>query len=98
MLVEVETADGLQHSTLLQNAETVRLIGPKKDDRNVASSAETVPLEKSSSSNAQLVQQQQQQWQATAVTELQPGQHIFMLRQGGARHTGISIQENINEK
>ena len=28
VLVEAETADGLRHSVLLQNAETVRLIGP----------------------------------------------------------------------
>lgn len=29
MLVEAETEDGLKHSTLLQNAETVRLVGPR---------------------------------------------------------------------
>jgi 3-dehydroquinate synthase class II len=28
LLVEAETPDGARHSTLLQNAETVRLVGP----------------------------------------------------------------------
>ena len=31
VLVEAETPDGIRHSTLLQNAETVRLIGPSEE-------------------------------------------------------------------
>ena len=33
-----------------------------------------------------------------SVSELQIGQNVLMRLQGAARHTGISIQENIVEK
>ena len=33
-----------------------------------------------------------------SVSELQVGQNVFVHLQGAARHTGISIQENIVEK
>lgn len=103
MLVEAETADGLRHSTLLQNAETVRLIGPSKHSIAAASSSDSKAGASQSTDGPAAQQQQQQQlgqqqWKAIAVTELQPGQQVFLLRQDGARHTGISIQENINEK
>lgn len=75
VLVEAETEDGVKHSILLQNAETVRLVAP--DELSLASS-------KSAG--------------AVSVTELQVGQPVYVHLQGAARHTGISIQENILEK
>ncbi|KAK9826503.1 hypothetical protein WJX81_007331 [Elliptochloris bilobata] len=66
VLVEAATADGERHSLLLQNAETVRLVGPC--------------------------------WRAVAVSELREGDAIFLLRQAGARHTGIAVQEFVLEK
>ena len=35
---------------------------------------------------------------AVSVTELQVGAPVYVHLQGAARHTGISIQENIVEK
>jgi hypothetical protein len=38
VLVEVETSDGRRHSLLLQNAETVKLVGPQRNSRTQAAS------------------------------------------------------------
>lgn len=97
MLVEAETAEGQRHSTLLQNAETVRLVGPKDSAPAAAGSAASESAAAGSSTDGSIAAARQQ-WQAVAVTELRPGQQVYLLRQAGARHTGISIQENINEK
>lgn len=37
-------------------------------------------------------------WRAVAVSELREGDAIFLLRQAGARHTGVAIQEFVLEK
>ena len=37
-------------------------------------------------------------WLAVAVSELREGDAIFLLRQAGARHTGVAIQEFVLEK
>jgi 3-dehydroquinate synthase class II len=79
VLVEAKTADGQLHSVLLQNAETVKLVGP-----GVATGQGGVAKGRS--------------WRAVSVTEMQPGAQVLVLRQEGARHTGISIQESIVEK
>ena len=108
MLVEAETPDGVRHSTLLQNAETVRLVCPtgsaKSSNGGGSSSSPSKatggqleqqlmaqPLQRTSSTGAG------QAWQAVSVSSLQPGQQVFLLMQAGARHTGISIQEQIKE-
>ena len=87
MLVEAETPDGEAHSLLLQNAETVRLIGPSGEPpmrvlRGSASEGECSSVS----------------WQAVSVSELQVGQAVYVRRQGAARHTGISIDEFIREQ
>ena len=37
-------------------------------------------------------------WRAVAVSELRDGDDIYLMRQAGARHTGIAIQEFVLEK
>lgn len=74
VLVEAETKDGLRHSILLQNAETVRLMVPKDETSEISIAG------------------------AVSVSELQTGQPVLLYLQGAARHTGISIEENIVEK
>ncbi|CAD7694954.1 unnamed protein product [Ostreobium quekettii] len=74
ILVEAETPDGEVVSALLQNAETVRLVGPSMGGQGSDS------------------------WAATSVSELQEGDQLYVYRQQGARHTGISIDERIVEK
>lgn len=94
MLVEAETKDGLRHSLLLQNAETVRLIGP----------AQSLNASDSSEANHQSADVKTEaehglaSYQAVSVTELQVGQTVYLHLQGAARHTGISINETIIEK
>ena len=36
-------------------------------------------------------------WRAISVSQLAPGDQVLILQQEGARHTGIAIQERINE-
>lgn len=70
VLVEAATPDEQRHSILLQNAETVRLVGPV--DANG--------------------------WRSIPVTQLQQGDELLVHLQGAARHTGVSIQEQIAEQ
>jgi len=86
VLVEAETPDGERHSALLQNAETVRLIGPSI----VAAANNSAPNPPSASASPS--------WQALSVSEIKPGDSIFIHLQDAARHTGISIEEKILEK
>lgn len=37
-------------------------------------------------------------WHAVSVSQLMPGDQMFVLRQEGARHTGVAIQESISER
>jgi len=98
VLVEAETQNGQRHSILLQNAETVRLIGPRTTMSSVSN------MENKSSGPSQTPEQsdvsgsQKSQSDAVSVSELQIGQSVYLHLQGAARHTGISIQENIVEK
>jgi hypothetical protein len=103
MLVEAETPDGVRHSTLLQNAETVRLVGPSSSSSTRSSSSinsSTVPpaAPGGSSQAGSSTGSSPQRWRAVSVSELQPGEEVYLLLQEAARHTGISIQERISEK
>ncbi|GMH40940.1 hypothetical protein BSKO_08844 [Bryopsis sp. KO-2023] len=75
VLVEAELPDGDKVSTILQNAETVRLVGPSGNDPTGA-----------------------REWNVISVAEIKEGDLVYVLNQGGARHTGISIKECIVEK
>lgn len=65
ILIEAE-ADGERISTLLQNAETIKLVGADGSPRSVA--------------------------------DLKIGDQVMVYLEGGARHFGMSIEENIIEK
>ena len=99
MLVEAETPDQLRHSLLVQNAETVRLVGP-------ALAAGDLPAQRMSGRPAASMSQATEvdnedaadDWRAASVSELRVGDSLFVLRQAAARHTGISVQESITEQ
>lgn len=99
MLIEAETDDGLRHSTLLQNAETVRLVCPSSSSNTPSSSSHSSSSSMSTPAQAgdDASSTTKQAWQAVSVSTLQPGQKVFLLMQEGARHTGISIREQIKE-
>ena len=86
VLVEAKTSDDVVHSLLLQNAETVRLVGLAS---NTQSSGQAVNDRKESS---------QASWRAMSVSQLQVGDKVYLRQQGAARHTGISIDERIVER
>lgn len=92
--MEAETKDGLCHSLLLQNAETVRLIAPADAtiDGTSSVSAQQTTGNVLGDAAGQLT------YQAVSVTDLQLGQAVYLHLQDAARHTGISINESIIEK
>ena len=96
VLVEAETRDGQQHSILLQNAETVRLIGPQKAQSAMSDQGGSLQTDTQAFLNP--LSEQAPSSEAISVSELQIGQPVYLHLQGAARHTGISIQENIVEK
>lgn len=104
--VEAVTGDGQAHSLLLQNAETVRLVGPSGAGPAAASSSggeqeagyvwqsggESGGSEGGSAAPAAA------RWRAVSVSELREGDCLFVLRQAGARHTGTAVEEQIVER
>ncbi|GIL45347.1 hypothetical protein Vafri_2610 [Volvox africanus] len=99
-LMEQGAGEVARHSLMLQNAETVKLVGPA---RGHASRAAPKPLEEGagkvdaavSCSGASGVDVA---WCAISVSELQPGDLVNVLLQPPARHTGIAVEEFILEK
>lgn len=81
VLVEAQTEDGVEHSIILQNAETVKLVGPRKK-----------------SSSGDVESGGKKEWRTLSVSEIVPGDEVYVLVQNAARHTGVSIEESITEK
>jgi 3-dehydroquinate synthase class II len=104
MLVEACTPDGVLHSTLLQNAETVRLVGPAQQQQQQPQKERPPPAASKATQSTQTgaagaaAGVSTPGWAALPVSELAPGDVVYVLQQEGARHTGISIQERIVEK
>jgi len=71
VLVEAETEDGASHSVLLQNAETVSLVGP-----GAASGAA----------------------RAISVSDMEVGDLVYVHVTEGGRHTGIKVDEFVEER
>ena len=88
------TDDRACHSLLLQNAETVRLIGPAEFAAGRSSTKTSQQSDHSNLKGAEVPPR----CQAVSVTELKVGQAVYLHLQGAARHTGISIDETIIEK
>lgn len=93
MLLEAETMDGQVHSLLLQNAETVRLVGPSEAQPALHESRHVTAESSGAAHDGMSVK-----WHVISVSELHVGQCVFIRRQGAARHTGISIDEFIRER
>ena len=73
LLIDVESKEsGFVHSILLQNAETVKLVGPCSSEKG---------------------------WKSISVSTLTEGSQIFILERASAaaRHTGVLIEEKIQE-
>ena len=104
--MEAETPDGSRHSIMLQNAETVRLVGPTPPPPcNAAtahdsgsSSGRQLPASSGSQSPEQSAGYRTAAWRVVSVSQLAVGDTLCVLRQGGARHTGIRIQETCTER
>eukprot|EP00887_Chlorella_sp_A99_P008100 scaffold12.g8100.t1 len=119
VLVEAATRDGAAHSILLQNAETVKLVGPAPGSTSGRDPAQdghvsqegpagssgggggggrAAPEGAGGNGAGPAAAGGAKRWRAISVSELQPGDEVYVLRQGAARHTGISIEEQITEK
>ena len=90
MLIEAETADHVVHSLLLQNAETVRLVGPAEHCSTAFREGGERDEEGRDDGAAG--------WRAVSVSQMQVGDRLFLRQQGAARHTGIAIKESIVER
>lgn len=94
MLVAAETSDGQQHSIILQNAETVKIVGP---------APEKVSVEYDGASATELFGEGKEEvgpmWRTIAVTEIELGCSLYVKRSdaGVGRHMGIAVQEMLNE-
>ena len=89
VLVEAETENGEMYSILLQNAETVKLVGPNKAT-NIGDGGGG-----DSGGNSRYTKKD---WKTISVSALCSGDEVFVLVQNAARHTGVSIEEFIYEK
>ena len=90
MLIVAETADHAVHSLLLQNAETVRLVGPAEQS--------STAFGKGTEMNGESKDDGAAGWRAVSVSQMQVGDRVYLRQQGAARHTGISIEESIVER
>lgn len=108
MLVEARTPEGDTLSVLLQNAETVKLIGPadgeaqqqgqqqqgqRQQQRGEEEDSSAAPAAPAAASMPAAAGG----WRAIPVSSLREGDAVFVLPQHGARHTGISIEERVRE-
>ena len=101
MLVEAETPDQARHSLLVQNAETVRLVGPAASSHQSPSTDVSFGVSAAAKHGAgghMNVGGEHEDWQALSVSQLHVGDRLFVRRQAAARHTGISINESITER
>lgn len=98
VLIDATTPDGESHSILLQNAETVKLVGPVDAQPSSTSASSTSGSEGNKSSTGDQVQGGKGDWKAISVSQLSAGDLVYVLVQEGARHTGISIEESISER
>ncbi|GLI64247.1 hypothetical protein VaNZ11_007446 [Volvox africanus] len=87
-----------QHSLMLQNAETVKLVGPPRGHASWAGPKRVEEREGDVDAACSGVSGVDVAWCAISVSELQPGDLVNVLLQPPARHTGIAVEEFILEK
>ena len=111
VLVEAVAEDGTLISLQLQNAETVKLVGPASTlALGPASTPALGPAgyiisrppeseeEKLGEHGRKAMPRSCQGSRTISVADLKVGDHLLALLQEGARHTGIAIQEFIIER
>ncbi|KAL6753640.1 3-dehydroquinate synthase-domain-containing protein [Haematococcus lacustris] len=108
ILVEAQLADGDLVSVLLQNAETVRLVGSQSEQpggRTQVAGTALPSIDGLYSRDADTevgsvdAPELSAQWRAVPVTQLQVG-HTLLVHQpsAGARHMGLPVEEFMLEK
>lgn len=96
VLVEAETpSDGERHAVLLQNAETVKLVGPAVDGTGGEGGGDE---DEESGDGVGAAASRPVPWRAVSVAQLAPGDRVYVLRQPAARHTGLAIDEGVSER
>lgn len=97
VLVEARAADGSTHSVLLQNAETVKLVGLPQG--LAASSSSDASGSGTAAGTGTGVAAGSKAWRTISVAAMQPGDVVMLHRPAtAARHMGIAIQEHIVEQ
>ena len=103
VLVEAVAEDGTLISLQLQNAETVKLVGPASTPAlgpagYIISRPPESEEEKLGEHGRKAMPRSCQGSRTISVADLKVGDHLLALLQEGARHTGIAIQEFIIER
>lgn len=108
VLVAAVTADGDEHSIILQNAETVKLVGPVASERQDTSQAQPGGGAAGGSGSDQQGTHKAaacatvsvsiaRDWGTVSVTEVRPGQELFVRRSHAGRHMGMPVWQTLSE-
>ncbi len=111
VFIEARTDDGVPHNVVLQNAETVKLVGWSHAHTSPSHTTTTQtntdfsqqqqePTEATFPSESMMVRTQQGEgWSAISVATLGPGDHVLVhCPDVLARHTGMAVEEWIVER
>lgn len=109
MCIEADTQDGQRHSVILQNAETVKLVGPAAQSSDAAGAASSPPGTSSAAADVELdahmhetattdSKQASRAWQTRAVSEMVAGDVVYVSRSEAGRHMGHAVQETLIER
>lgn len=96
-LLQSHSDDGTIYSIFLQNAETVALVGPSEGNDFIFAVSYKFELFWCDSLIVNLFSGNAPSKTVVPVTSLKVGDEVLLRVQGGARHTGIEIQEFIVE-
>jgi 3-dehydroquinate synthase class II len=96
VLVAARTADGQEDSVLLQNAETVKLVGPAS---LAGEGAGAVHSDCVAGPEVMDEDAPRLKWKTVAVTDVKAGDLLFVKRSvaGAGRHMGTAVQETLHE-
>lgn len=112
--IDAETGDGQRHSVILQNAETVKLVGPTAQpstgSTSTSSSAVTSHTSRTHSSSGRGTEAlsdapagsaappDTRAWRAIAVSEVAQGDSVLVHLSEAGRHLGHAVKETLTER
>ena len=90
VLVAAETPDGAEHSIILQNAETVKLVAAPGKSAVASNSLNALGGAAAAAGGVG-------RGRAVPVTELKEGQRLLVHVSTAGRHMGVAVEETLSE-